>query len=638
MLNGRMIAILRELMSAETMITSEYLANVIQVTSRTVRNDMKELTSLVAKYGAAIKSIRGTGYKLIIHDDQLFRKFLLDVSNHQSSTQGIRPTSPEERVQYLIKRLLLIDKYVKLDDLADELYVSKSTIQNDLRDVKKVLNHYELVLHKRPNYGVELKGDEMKVRYCMSEYIFNQIGTRKENYSILPKGQMTAIRSVVLEQIKENDITLSDIGLNNLVIHIAIACRRIQDQNYVMLRPNEIEDVISQKEYKVASEIVGKIESGLELIFPQEEIAYIAIHLLGTKMITHLNIGDEEIPNLIDEEIHNLTIKILENIENKLQLDIVNDRELAVAISLHLKPAINRYRFGMNIRNPLLAAIKTNYPVAFEAGILARAVLKQEMEIDINENEIGYLALHIGAAMERRRIDRQLKRCIIVCASGIGSAQLLKYKLQSKFGTKLEIAAITEYYKLSETALDGMDFIVSTIPISDSLPIPIIIVNTFLGGSDFEKIEMAMTESPEQTITYTKEELVFLQKKFDTREEVLYFLTHQLHVLGLVSETFIDSVLEREALSPTSFGNLVAIPHPHIPQTDTTFWTICTLQKPVTWEDKPVQFVCLLSVERNSTADLNKMYRLLGNVIDDTNKIQRLLKCKTYKEFIKAFM
>ena len=67
-----------------------------------------------------------------------------------------------------------------------------------------------------------------------------------------------------------------------------------------------------------------------------------------------------------------------------------------------LKPAINRFRYGMNLRNPMLDSIKANYPVAFEAGVIAGMVLKEEMGLEIHENEIGYLALHIGAAMERR--------------------------------------------------------------------------------------------------------------------------------------------------------------------------------------------------------------------------------------------
>lgn len=638
-----MIAILRELMGAKSMITSEDLANVIHVTSRTVRNDIKELDFILSQKGAEIKSIRGTGYELIIKDDQLFRKFLQEIFQKDPLQQEAAPNLPEERVQYLIKRLLLTEGFVKLDDIADELFISKSTLQNDLREVKKVLDEFGIMLEKRPNYGFRFTGDEAKLRYCISEYLFNREETKPNvdhaGLSILSEEEITTIRTIILEQIKEDQINLSDIRLNNLIVHIAIACRRIKNKNYVILRKEELEEVTNQREYEVAKKIIHKLEEKLDVIFPQEEIAYIAIHLLGTGMVANLNTQDSQTPAFIDPDIHELTIQILETVENIFHLGIKHDKELIAAMAMHLKPAINRFKFGMNLRNPMLDSIKTNYPVAFQAGIQAGMVIKDKMEIVINEHEIGYLALHIGAAMERRKMENQPKRCLIVCASGVGSARLLAYKLKSTYGTKIEVAGTTEYYKLNEYPLETIDFVISTIPISNPVTVPVIEVNTFLEGKDFAKIERVLNKSYEpQTFEYLDDSLVFLQKKFETREEVLYFLGEQLQLLGYVDESFTESVLKRETLSPTSFGNLVAIPHPAEPLTDRTFWAICTLQKSVKWGDKRVQFVCLLSVEKNSLDDLEKMYDLLGSIIDDSNKVQSLLKCKTYDEFIRVFL
>ena len=642
MFTPRMSIILRELISMQSIstVTSEHLANLNRVSSRTIRNDIKELDNLLSEHGATVRSVRGTGYELKINDERSFHNFLQDIS--RDLQQGVIPTLPEDRVQYLIKRLLLTDEYMKLENLADELFISTSTIQNDLRDVKKILNKYEIILDKRPNYGLKVKGDEMKLRFCMSEYIFNrreiELDLLNDHVSILPREEILAIRSQILKKIQEYKINLSDIGLNNLIIHIAIACKRIYSENYVSLYPEDLKDIIEQMEYEVAIEIVKGIEETFQIVFPEAETAYVAIHLLGLKMNSDISTSAKEVQNFIDKEIYDLTTSILESIENELRLGIKDDKELFIGMSLHLKPAINRYRYGMNLRNPMLHEIKSNYPLAFEAAIVAGRMLKQKSGIDMHENEIGYIALHIGGAIERRKMINQPKRCIIVCASGVGSARLLYYKLQSKFGFDLNIIGTTEYYKLSHISMDGLDFIVSTIPIPDNLPIPVIEVNTILGTNDFEKIENIMLEKKHKTIKYTREELVFLQQNLETKEKVIHFLGDKLQKLGLVNEEFIASVFEREAISPTCFGNLVAVPHPIMPQTDTTFWTVCTLQKPITWEDKRVQFVCLLSVQKNSNEDLQKMYNLLGNVIDDIHIVQRLLKCRTYQEFIDVFL
>src|SRR5699024_3582199 len=136
-------------------------------------------------------------------------------------------------------------------------------------------------------------------------------------------------------------------------------------------------------------------------------------------------------------------------------------------------PHINRNKYEMNFRTPIIADIKKSYPLAFEAGVIAGLSIESKLGIEINENEIGYLALHIGAAIERRKYKSGPKRCLIVCASGLGTAQLIYYRLKANFEPNLNVVGTTEYYKLHEYNLHDIDFIVSSIPISEKLPFPV---------------------------------------------------------------------------------------------------------------------------------------------------------------------
>ncbi|MFD0051246.1 BglG family transcription antiterminator [Actinomycetes bacterium NPDC127524] len=641
MLNSRMTSILRELLKAETFVTSEYLAQVLTVTSRTIRSDIKELEAIVADYGASIKSIRGTGYQLDIHDDQYFRQLLNKIGEQEKDKYDGIPTLPEDRVRYIIKRLLLAEGYIKLDEIAEELFISRSTLQNNLKNVKNVFQRYGITLVKRPNYGLKVSGDEFKLRLCISDHLFEKFKNDIElAYSDLPiytKEDLNFIRKVILNQINSNNISLSDIGLNNLLIHIVIAFQRIKSGKYVTLYCNDLLELKKEKQHQVAEEIVKEIERELNVRFPEQEVAYITIHLLGTKMVTEMQLYESTFHGLMDIQIDTVVNKMLKKIDHELILGIKEDKELFVAICLHLKPAIHRFHFGINLANPLLEDIKASYPVAFQAAVIAGTVLKQELKIDINENEMGYLALHFGAAIENAKKAEKAKRCLIVCASGVGSARLLVSKIRSKFGDKIEIVGTTDYYKLHLISLHAIDFIISTIHIPNDLPIPVIQVHTILGGGDFEKIETILTQRNNQKVPFIKEELVFLHQLFETRDEVLDFLCKKLQSLRLVDEIFLESVLARERLSPTSYGNFVAIPHPMTPQTETTFWAICTLNKTIDWGGKRVQFICLLSVEKNSGNDLQNMYDYLIELIDDSQVVQQLNKCKTYKEFEAIF-
>src|SRR5699024_3521096 len=138
----------------------------------------------------------------------------------------------------------------------------------------------------------------------------------------------------------------------------------------------------------------------------------------------------------------------LDKIEEELNLDIKHDQELIMGLGLHLKPAINRYKYGMNFRNPMLADIKKNYPLAFEAGVIAGLSIESNIGIEINENEIGYLALHIGASILKRKYESGPSRVIIVCATCLGTAQSIYYSFKSTFQLNLKVVSTTEYYKL----------------------------------------------------------------------------------------------------------------------------------------------------------------------------------------------
>ncbi|HLS09400.1 transcription antiterminator, partial [Lentibacillus sp.] len=455
MLNTRMKHILRELMASESPLTGAYLASVNQVTARTTRNDVKNLNKIVSEYGAQIHTVMGKGYQLKVIDDHKFRRFLRENLSEEEAIDNLVPSLPEERTAYLIKRFLLSNGYLKLDDLADEIYVSRSTIQNDLKNVKKVLDHYDIHLESKPNHGLKAVGDELKLRFCMAEYIFDrseEISDKlpDELFSSFPKKDMDAVLEIIVDEIKVYDITLSDIAINNLLIHIVIAYKRIKEGHHVSLYHTDFKEIAEQREFQVAERIVKKVERTLDVRFPEEEVAYVAIHLLGTKMVSVPGTSYEKsVDRLINPDTYQLVDAMLEKIEEKMNLKINRDQELMVALGLHLRPAINRYKYGMNIRNPMLEDIKRNYPLAYEAGIIAALAIEEHTGSEINENEIGYLALHIGAAMERRKMKKEPKRCLIVCASGLGSARLLYYRIKSKFEGKLEVLGTTEYYKLN---------------------------------------------------------------------------------------------------------------------------------------------------------------------------------------------
>lgn len=636
MVSKRQKDIVLSLMKAKEPVTAEWMAKELGVSDRTIRTEIKELQSHFTSLGIIIESVRGKGYLLDIKDYEVFEKEF-NPNAHDAIDETQSDFSEQaNRVLYILKRFLLEKEPIKLESLEEELFVSKPKLQNDLKTVREILESYHLKLVSRPHYGTQVEGDEYRKRLCFSNYILSRnsnLNIDNSSFQLLDQKLFEKIKETIIKKVNEYKIEISDIALENLATHITIGCKRIEE-GFVI--ENLEHDLTGKYPFEriVANEIVKEVEEFTGLKFPKSEIEYIIVHLLGTKLI-HKNTLNEFSKF---DELGTIIHCMLERLKNELNWDLRDDSEFIQSLTLHIRPAMNRLRYNMNIRNPLLDEIKRKYPSAFEGAAIASRCINEYLGIEVGEHEIAYIALHIGVALERMKTrQKKAKRVIVVCASGVGSARLLFYRLQNEFKDEIDIVATTNFYQLRQYDLSSIDFIISTIPIKEDIGVPVQVVNTFIGEGDIANIRESLSSVKEcEEQSYLDESRVFIHKDFEDKESVIRFLCEELYKQKLVSKDYINSVLEREAVAPTSFGNLVAIPHPLIPETEETFWTVCTLKKPIEWTDKHmVQFICLLNIRKVPEGDLERMYKRLLALLENSTKVQKVLKSGSAEEIIK---
>ncbi|HCF55438.1 MAG TPA: PTS fructose transporter subunit IIA, partial [Bacillus sp. (in: Bacteria)] len=336
------------------------------------------------------------------------------------------------------------------------------------------------------------------------------------------------------------------------------------------------------------------------------------------------------------KDIYAFMQHILFKVAEERNLIFYYDEELLFGFGIHLKTLLNRLKYKLNTRNPLLAEVKKNYPYAFEIAVLVGDIIGEYTGESIPESEIGYIAIHFGGAMSRLQEQNQKKRCLLVCATGQGSAQLLKYKILSQFRDKLEIVGITGYYQLKVEDLykEKIDCIISTIHIPSGLPVPVIKVNSIFDDKEIKSIgQRLFTHVNTSVQPYIKEDLIFLNHNASTKEDVIQFLCEKAAEKRYVPENFYASVMERENTSPTAVGNSVAIPHPMQLLSEETFLMFCTLEKAVDWGDKKVQVIILFSVKRNNNEDLQRLYDFLYDIMSSQTTIEKLTQTEVIEDF-----
>lgn len=642
--NKRCIQILKLLMKSKDKMTGDNLAISIGVSSRTIRNDMKELNRDLKKYGAEVISEIGQGYYLKVTQKEKFAGFLeeLQRKKKEKDFKNIIPSEPEDRVRYIISKLLLSSlngrkEIIDSFDLEEELFISTSTLKKDFRTIDRILKNYDLKISITKKEGVRIVGEETKIRYCISEYIFNSKGyfgaEENEFYkNVFTEEEMESLRKILLEAITDYNLRLTDIAFKNVLIHSLIMLKRFERQKRVIYEKSDMESFEQRIEFDCAKEIIWKIqeELGVDL---GNEVYYLTQHLISSQRFL---IDNPEDDYEYKEEISN----ILETIKAETNIDLSDDKELINGLAMHLEAAMQRLRFDMNIRNEFLDSIKNMYPLAFELAVLAGEVIEKNHKFKPKENEIGFLAMHFGAALERKGLNRKMerKKAVIVCIAGVAIAMLLKEKIQQNFGHKIEVVKTCPSQEVTQELINQVDIVLTTVELSDFHSSKIKKINLFLEDADIESIRTVLETTENNEVAAYRDifrsDLFFSNVDLKNKQEVLEYITDTMLNRGYITENIKRSIFKREEMATTELGSLVAIPHALTNDMGEAVVSVMILKKPIPWENEKVQVVLLLNIPKSKYGMWESVFKRLYQYLIGSQGVTKLIKNRNYEEFI----
>ncbi|MDU5781427.1 MAG: helix-turn-helix domain-containing protein [Pantoea sp.] len=78
----------------------------------------------------------------------------------------------QQRVEYIVRFLLSTQRYSKLDDLAEEIFISRSSLKKCMKEVRNILKNFNLDLQTKTAQGVKVTGDELNIRQAIANYLF----------------------------------------------------------------------------------------------------------------------------------------------------------------------------------------------------------------------------------------------------------------------------------------------------------------------------------------------------------------------------------------------------------------------------------------------------------------------------------
>lgn len=651
--------------------TPDELAERLGVTTRTLRTYVHRANDALA--GCALLELQKGGYALTVNNEEQLNELL-------KSTQAtsIDRNDPRERVACLLNDLLMRADWVTLEELSQELHTSRSTISGDLKLVREQISPFDLEVETRARYGLRVVGSELNRRICLAS---NTVENYARLFDLADHADLSAydaapidgpvamerIARCVDEALAEADFSISALAYQNLLVHLGIALIRIGGGNYVPVPTEELERLADSREMATARILAEKIERALDVELPEQEVAYVAIHLASKRAIERAAFAldrangtaapveggpmldaavvpaaspQEPAPDLvISDDVWHAVDGMVERVWQIFRYDFRDDLELRMNLACHVAPLAVRLRYHMSMDNPLLQEIRTRYPLAYSMAVESASVLAEVYGQTLSDDEIGYIAMTFGLALERSKSGRSKKRILVVCASGVGSAQMLEHLYRQQFGDCLESVESCDVARIDRVDFSRIDYVFTTVPLSSPLPVPVREVGFFPTGDEVARIRALLTgknigasDVPVRFATRFPQELFLVRPACATKDELLDMMCERMQATGLVAPNMRELVNEREAAAPTAFGNGVAMPHPMHPVTERAFGAVAVLKDPIDWGGHEVRVVFLMALSREEPQELKNLFARLSEFVMDKEGVGRLVANPTWGE------
>lgn len=632
--NLRFQKIIKILLERDKVVTGNQLCTAVGVSSRTIRSDIRELNSIFEKRGAVILSEKGKGYILEITDEEKFKEIY---SNEKRRDSYINLTA-EGRVDYIINKLLLneiknIDAITQID-LADELFISLSSLKSDIKIAKTNLSNFTLDIEKSGNKGIKITGKEDSIRCCITKKLNFPNEIFLEEFEEILKDSLRLENLYELEGIIKDNITkfklrLSDIAFKNLRSYIAVMLVRNKSNCNVIYTDTMTKDLKSEGKMEIAVSICHSLSKKLNIEISEIEVCYVTKHIIASSLIR----ADK------DEDNNKLTEMILIAVKENFNMDLTSDKVLRDFIGAHLKASINRAKYGIKVENSMLSSIKNNYPFAFEIGVLSNNIIKGQYDLDLSEADIGFLSLHFAASIERlKELDiGAVKRIIIVYTTGVGTSLLLKIKLERCFKEKLKIVDTIPWYEFNDEILKSVDFIITTVPLEIESK-KVIHVKNLLDNNELKIIEENLKSNSYKEnglINKFKKELFFKEIEVSTKNELLENITNTLISGKYITKDVKKEIFSREELASTEIGNLVALPHTSHKDLKESFISVAILKKGITWNKENVQVVLIICIAKKDQHEWKSNLEQLYKSIIELDVVLKIIKSSSFEDFKK---
>ncbi|MGY3725374.1 transcriptional antiterminator, BglG family [Granulicatella balaenopterae] len=617
--------IMDELVNSDEYITVDYLAKKYNVSKRTIQNDLSYLIQMSSRHGFQLYMRRGRGYLLEVTNLDLMNCFIKFLKSNKN-------LEAKDRIKNIVVLLILESDFVSTQEVADKLQISKSSIKNDLSKIERLLNSYKLQLERKRYYGMRVIGKSEYAKKLLYDFYFDD-NIYLQNLMKEITSEFTQVNSLLMKQIEKENLSINYNELKNVILWLEVETlyhKRHMSGIYYMEPSNET----SIK--RISNKLKEILEANFNIFIDSDSLRSI-------EKILELNIRPKKHPIVFSNQLKKDVDEFLEEVDRTYNTTFQEDQEFKTSLFMHVSLLLDRLYQKISYKNTLIKEICIRYPMIFNIAILFTDMLKAKYDVEVTQDEAGFIATHFMAHIEK---ERELKfnrfnKIAVICSSGGGSAYLLKLQIESLFN-KAEVESFS-FLEMEEVAKYNPNLIFTIMPLSREFSAPVIYIKEMLDDLDLVRIRQVLHYDNCDSISlkdvrkYNYE--IFDRNFFKVTNKTDYIkiiteMAKEIQDSGYGDENYVDKVLDREKYMSTVYMNGIAVPHPIELLANKNLLSICILKNPIIHLGKEVKIIFMLCLTKDDFEIQKDITKKLYLLMKDEFRLQYILQNKTFDELV----
>lgn len=622
----RLYSIINDFVSNNNYLTVDFFVRKYDVSKRTIQNDLSYLMQVASKNGFNLNFRREYGYILEVLDQKKLDRFI-------RSLQSDSVLDSQHRIRAIGFNLLMSNKYLTMEQLAEEFNVSIATIKKEVKQTEVMLHEFGLQLQRRRHYGLMVEGS----KHCQKEYIlsiYNDDNPYVQNNVEVALQDFRKIHTFLISQIEKENFNINYAELKVLTLNLMIITLLAlnNDLNAFTYKEKSEESSIE----KIAWRLKEMIESCYQVKLDDEsidEICDVLIKNVRTKESVVV-FGER-----LEKDINDFLIETDKLYSTKFHEDVAFKNSLMIHVSL----LIERLSKKISYQNLLIKEICARYPMIFNISIRFSKMLKEKYNVEVSQDEAGFIATHFQAHMEKERQMNlyRFNKIAVVCSSGGGSAYLIKMQIDSLF--KCADVETFSFIQMDELEEFQPDLIFTILPLNKEFSVPVIYIKELLDDLDLMQIKQVLQydNCNQFDLTDTSSYLysIFNKEFFRYSNETDYIklitdMALQIEKSGYGGENYTDYVLERESFMSTIYLNGICIAHPINLCANKNVVSVTILEKPIIYQSKEARIVFMVSLRKEDTYIHKRITEKLFQLMKSEKQIQNILQHHTFEDLI----